>query len=268
MDTASAAFVLRRQLLQLSLYRIGRLVSGNTHTVSMFCYHSFSEDGNRYSIPYDVFKEQIEAIRRVADIIPFAEALEALETKRRRRSAVVITIDDGYEDVMQLASYTEKEQIPVTLFALSDPDHADRATMDHTGSLVRFSDLRYLASKGFTIGCHSGTHVNLTKVSPTKLQDEVRDAKETLEAKVGVPVEYFAYPNGQFSNAVIKVVKEAGYKAACSILPGVITPQTNRWVLPRTVINREDTVVQDPALYVSGPAFIGNLIDRIGLWER
>ena len=235
----------------------------------MLCYHSFAPSGNIYNVPYEEFQKQIAAIREMADIISLPEALEAMSIgRRRRKSAVVITIDDGYENVMQLAEYSVRERIPITLFALSDPEHANRTSMDNHGKLLQFSDLRYLASKGWTIGCHGATHANLTKVSLEKLHEEVVFAKEALEKKVGVTIEYFAYPNGYFSNQVIQVVKEAGYKAACSILPGALTPQTNPWILPRTVVNSEDRIVVDPNLYIAGPALVGAMIDRVGQWMR
>lgn len=265
----STSFLLRRQILQLGLYRLGKVLSGNTNTVSILCYHSFAPEGNIYNVPYEEFQRQIEAIREVADIIPLSEALEAMTIgRRRRKSAVAITIDDGYEDVMQLAEYSVREKIPITLFALSDPEHAERKSMDNSEKLVQFSDLRYLASKGWTIGCHGATHANLAKVSLGQLREEVVVAKQTLEKKVGVAIEYFAYPNGHFSNQVIQAVKEAGYEAACSILPGVLTPETNSWILPRTVVNTVDRITEDPKLYIAGPILVGGIIDKIGPWQR
>lgn len=262
------AFTIRRKGIQLSLYRLGKLLSGDIHTVSILCYHSIEKDGDRYSVPYEEFQRQMDAIRAVADIVPLPEGLEALTTGRRRRSEVVITIDDGYEDIMQIAEYTEKEKIPITLFAISDPDHADTSTLGNAKKLLQFSDIRYLAKKGWTIGCHSATHANLAKATQAELTQEVIHAKEVLEEKIGVSVDYFAYPNGVFSNHVIQAVKKAGYKAACSVLPGVLTPQTNKWLLPRTIVNTEDTIAKDPHLYIQGPRLVGSMIDRFGPWTR
>lgn len=262
------AFYLRRKIVQLSLYRLGKLLSGNIHTVSILCYHSIQKGGDRYSIPYEDFQQQIEAIRSVADIISITDSLEALSEKRRRRSAVVITIDDGYEDIMQLAEYSEKEEVPITLFALSDPENANRVTLGNTKKLLQFSDIRYLAKKGWTIGSHTATHANLAKADEEELEQEIVDSKKMLEQKVGVKVDYFAYPNGVFSNKAIEFVKKAGYKAACSVLPGVITRKTNRWLLPRTIVNKEDSVAKDPLLYITGPALVGSVVDKVGPWGR
>lgn len=266
MNSEEMSFYLRRQLVQMNLYRLSSIVFKSSHTATILCYHSLSEKGNRYAVALSRFKEQIEAIRVIADIVPLADVIAHRE-RRSRRSVVAITIDDGYQNVLAIAEYLKQQSIPVTLFALATPENAHRQSLD-SGELMTYSDLRYLVKQGWTIGSHSLTHRNLTKLSDKELNEEVSHSKKLLEEKIGIPIHYFAYPNGYVNNRVIRSVKRAGYIAACSILPGTIQRNTNQWLLPRTVINKDDKLELDPKLYLAGPRLLGNVIDSIPFWER
>jgi peptidoglycan/xylan/chitin deacetylase (PgdA/CDA1 family) len=58
-----------------------------------------------------------------------------------------------------------------------------------------------LSEAGHTIGLHSWDHTMATKyVEETDWQKQVIDPKNKLEAIVGKPVEYWAYPNGVYNH--------------------------------------------------------------------
>jgi peptidoglycan/xylan/chitin deacetylase (PgdA/CDA1 family) len=60
-----------------------------------------------------------------------------------------------------------------------------------------------LSEAGHTIGLHSWDHTMATKyVEETDWQKQVIDPKNKLEAIVGKPVEYWAYPNGVYNHQV------------------------------------------------------------------
>jgi len=62
-----------------------------------------------------------------------------------------------------------------------------------------------LAKAGHTVGMHSWDHTMATKYkTPEDWQKEVADPKKKLEAITGVPVEYWAYPNGVFNHNAAK----------------------------------------------------------------
>lgn len=92
------------------------------------------------------------------------------------------------------------------------------------------SDL-YLSSKeilemsrndiGF--GSHSCSHTILTKISLKQAFSEIIDSKKKIEGIINKKVNLFAYPNGtmsDFNNDIEKIVKNAGYIAALTAMPG------------------------------------------------
>ena len=58
-----------------------------------------------------------------------------------------------------------------------------------------------LAKAGHTIGLHTWDHTMVTKFKDSAdWQKEIVEPKEKLEKIVGMPVEYFAYPNGVYDH--------------------------------------------------------------------
>ena len=67
---------------------------------------------------------------------------------------------------------------------------------------------------GITIGSHTRSHVCLPMEKPEDVKEELEGSKRVLEAELGAPIEHFAYPDGQFTPAVVSALHEAGYRCA------------------------------------------------------
>lgn len=67
---------------------------------------------------------------------------------------------------------------------------------------------------GIAIGSHTRRHVILPAESPAVVDDELAVSRARLEAALGAPVRHFAYPDGQFTPAVVRAVARAGYSMA------------------------------------------------------
>ena len=61
---------------------------------------------------------------------------------------------------------------------------------------------------------HTRFHPILTTCSEEVARDEVFQSRAELEQKTGRPVVHFAYPNGDYSEREIRLLKEAGYVSA------------------------------------------------------
>jgi peptidoglycan/xylan/chitin deacetylase (PgdA/CDA1 family) len=78
--------------------------------------------------------------------------------------------------------------------------------------------LRTLLEEGMTIGAHSRSHADLTKLSDEELRAETEGCRQDLEAVLGTSVRFFAYPGGAFDRRVVEATRKAGFQAACSVL--------------------------------------------------
>ncbi len=91
---------------------------------------------------------------------------------------------------------------------------------------------------GIEIGAHTVSHPILTSLDEASARAEIVGGKEDLEAILGKPVRLFAYPNGKvgmdFDHRHVAMVREAGFDAAFTTAVGAITPDQDRFQLPRS----------------------------------
>jgi peptidoglycan/xylan/chitin deacetylase (PgdA/CDA1 family) len=89
-----------------------------------------------------------------------------------------------------------------------------------TAQVLSWFRLRQLASEGVTLGSHTRSHPILTQISPLQIREEVRQSQEDLKREIGLALPIFCYPNGDHSEAVIKVLRAEGIALAFTVLPG------------------------------------------------
>jgi peptidoglycan/xylan/chitin deacetylase (PgdA/CDA1 family) len=109
--------------------------------------------------------------------------------------------------------------------------------------IMDWEDVRKLASDPLmTVGAHTIDHYNLARVSPERLEMEVRSGTKLLEAALSVRPKHFAYPYG-FADAMsaraVNAVIEAGFEAGFTTMPDTLTDKYGGQMgaLPRVSVN-------------------------------
>ncbi|MBI2009888.1 MAG: polysaccharide deacetylase family protein [Candidatus Chisholmbacteria bacterium] len=243
------------------LYVVDSFLGLNQNQVTILCYHSISKKHNKYAVGLTRFKQEIERILRYAKFVSIEEMIEA----KVAGPIVVLTIDDGYEDVMGILPITQSYRIPVSLFVLSHPQKANRKELDHGGKLLTMKQIKSLVAKGWTIGGHSATHADFLKLGASEIQKEIVDSKSELERKLGIKIKYFSYPKGVYTQKIIRAVKRAGYKAAFAVAPSHVGKKANLLTLPRVVIDASFEARDLPALYSFSTLALRRLMGKWGL---
>jgi peptidoglycan/xylan/chitin deacetylase (PgdA/CDA1 family) len=87
------------------------------------------------------------------------------------------------------------------------------------------------------IGAHTVTHPRLSTCSIEEIDRELTDGRRTLEAIIGRPVRFFAYPEGAWNDRVVQAVRRAGFQAAAAVEPAD-GPLEDLFRLPRLAITR------------------------------
>ncbi len=193
------------------------------------------------------------------------------------RGAAWISFDDGWRDILQaVLPFALERKLPVTLFIptgivdgpglfpwLHDEQHPafdarESRLKTAAGNLresVTVAELkRVAAAPGVTVGAHTVTHPLTVRCSEEQLQREIGECKVALEAWTGNSVRCFAYPQGQFDGRELPWLRTFGYDIAATTENGFITPETDRYRLPRL------TVADD----ISFPEAVCNMV---GLWR-
>ena len=97
--------------------------------------------------------------------------------------------------------------------------------------------------KRIRFGSHTLNHVILTNEGEERIRHEIWKSKEMLEQVLGKPVKSFCYPNGNFREDIVRIVKQAGYELAFTCKPGLVKVSDDPYRLKRKLVHEK--VCQD-----------------------
>lgn len=89
------------------------------------------------------------------------------------------------------------------------------------GAMLSWEQVREMAASGISFGSHCKTHSILTHLNEAQLDDELVDSKHLLETALRRPIDFIAYPNGDYDRRVLRFAGKAGYLAAFTCRSGV-----------------------------------------------
>jgi len=128
---------------------------------------------------------------------------------------ILLTFDDGYGSHYKYVYPLLKKYGYPGVFSIYTLNIGKNTGRTH----VTWDQLREMATDPLvTISAHSVTHPQDVTVLPDdKLRMEVVESKRIIEAKLGIPIRYFTYPEGKYDARVEKFVQAAGYEAALTM---------------------------------------------------
>lgn len=83
-------------------------------------------------------------------------------------------------------------------------------------------------SVNFEIGAHTEHHRDLTKLPLPEADREIRNGKSFLEDVLGREVKLFCFPRGRFNTMVTNLVRQAGFRAARTLVDFRLQPPHSR----------------------------------------
>lgn len=202
------------------------------------------DEGWGYLASPQGFARQLRALsRRGLRFVSLPEIVEAIRRDGREPDGVAaITFDDGWRDGYEHALPILLELgLTATFFLTTDhlgPGRKDPRKLDRAQILE-------LISAGMTVGGHSRTHADLTRISEARARDEIAGCKQDLEQATGRGVTLFAYPGGEFNRRVVELTREAGYEAACSVLSPALNDRSSLFWMFRDLISEPMNTVGD-----------------------
>ena len=103
--------------------------------------------------------------------------------------------------------------------------------------MMSSSDVRLAHELNIEIGGHTKNHPILARLGDAEARAEIGDGKDQLESLLKEKITLFAYPNGRpdqdYHLRHAAMVKELGYRAACSTASGVADSTSDLFQLPR-----------------------------------
>ncbi len=188
-------------------------------SVTILMYHHVSETTPPVtSVSPDQLREHLAYLRdNHFNVIGLQQALAGVKGETELpEKAVVITFDDAYQNIFTAGRPILNEfDMPWTLFVTTDP------IGETAGQYMNWDQLRTLHQEGVLIANHSSDHAHM----PRRGQDEseqqwlarmrknILHAQQQLEDRVGITNKLFAYPYGEYDNALKELVAELGFIA-------------------------------------------------------
>ena len=198
-----------------------------------------------YAIHDDTFEHQMRLLaERGYTALSLDEFLEIRQSRRALPSKpIVITFDDGYASNFTLAlpalrRYGHK----ATVFAALEPDEYTRKQVEGIDAFLTAEQMREMDRSGMAIESHTLTHCVLSEMDDAPARYELAESKRRLAEILGRPVRHLAIPRSGQSRRVLALAREAGYETACCNSKGSSNGWSNRFALPRIVIERDLTI--------------------------
>lgn len=123
--------------------------------------------------------------------------------KKNTEKYITFSIDDGNKLDLKVLELLEKYNIKATFYI---PKKFHLKTL--TDKEIK------LISQTQEIGGHTLNHVHLNTLSTDEQTKEILGSKKYLEVLIGRQALMFSYPNGDYNETSISMVKRAGFKGA------------------------------------------------------
>ena len=260
--------------------KITKPVVDQTAQTIIFCYHLLV-DKVRYpgtEITPAAFEAQMKELKDHG--ITVISMQDLLAWKRGEKNipprCAVITFDDGYKAQYEVAwPILKKYGYPFTMFIYTE---GVRGGSLGGGGAITWEQLADMRDNGVDIEAHSATHQDMreghtiTLVGPggkktrTKLtgpqyeqwvHNEVVGSKELLEQRLGIKVNCFAVPFGNYNEHVKELARNSGYEAMFTVYGQPITFTSPMDSLGRYAIEANKPKVFEDAVKMIGASTSG-----------
>jgi peptidoglycan/xylan/chitin deacetylase (PgdA/CDA1 family) len=180
---------------------------------AILTYHSIDPSGSPISVDAPTFRRHIRWLASGAVRVVGIPELLALPPSI---AAVALTFDDAFATFGTAAAPLLMEHaLPATLFVVTDyvgrtnAWEARPSQSVPTLPLLGWHALARLAEQGITLGAHTRTHPDLTRLPATAQRDEIAGSVERLTAETGQRPKLFAYPYGRVNDDVATIAAES-----------------------------------------------------------
>jgi peptidoglycan/xylan/chitin deacetylase (PgdA/CDA1 family) len=177
-----------------------------------------------------LFAEQMQALKQAGWHAVTQDQLEAYwrhGVPLGPGKPIVLTFDNGYQ-----SQYTQALPVLQRLGWVAVENIQLSGLPPSQGGLLQ-RQIKGLVSAGWELDTQGYSHADLVTLDESELHNQVTVARETVQRRYGVPVNWFCYPSGHYDSRVIAEVKAAGYTGSTTVIPGWGQPNGDPYRLPR-----------------------------------
>jgi peptidoglycan/xylan/chitin deacetylase (PgdA/CDA1 family) len=236
----------------------GGLTVDGFQVVPILSYHRFADNcDSPLCLPARVFDQQMKYLKENGyRVIGIGELLEFLNYRNSLpKRSVVISIDDGYRSVYNIAwPILKKYGFRATFFIYTDFVGVSR-------NAITWDQLREMKKSGFEIGSHTISHCDLTRHNKeedtqaymSRIEKELSMSKQIIDKKLKQDTILLAFPYGRYDKRVLEMCKRLGYKIAVSVKRGSKQYQKGKNSFEKTGGNKKVSEVSKGQMTGSKP---------------
>ena len=208
------------------------------YAVPVLMYHSIAADPkDSLSVTPKNFQKQMQYLQNAGySVISLDKLVDAiLANKKFSRNEVVLTFDDGLENnYIKAFPVLSKYDIPAIIFL-------ETANIGSQDTYLTWDQVKLMAKNGIAFGAHTKTGIYLPSIKEEQLlTSEIVSSKSDIESHIEKEVKYFCYPTGGFNDRIKEIVRNAGYKGACTTNRGFDKLNTDVYEINRIKITDSD----------------------------
>ncbi len=207
------------------------------NSATVFMYHKFGV--SKYpstSVTLEQFESHIlELSKDKYNILPLNFIVDTIiNDGQLPNNTIGISIDDADKSFFEVGWPMFKENnIPVTLFITTG------TIAKNNKNYLNWDQIRKLKEDGVNIGAHSHTHAHMPDLNIEDAKAEIELSNKIFLKELGEIPSLFAFPYGEASDELIKLIKDYKFKVAFGQHSGVINETSNMYYLPRFSLNEK-----------------------------
>jgi peptidoglycan/xylan/chitin deacetylase (PgdA/CDA1 family) len=168
-------------------------------------------------VPPQEFAEQMQALKQAGWHAVTPDLLEAYWRRGVSMGAgkpIVLSFDNGYQ-----SQYTQALPVLRRLGWVAEENIQLSGLPPSQGGLLQ-AQIRGLVAAGWELDTQGFNHADLIALDAAGLHYEVAVARQVLQRRFHVPVNWFCYPSGHYDPTVVAAVEAAGYTGSTTVVPG------------------------------------------------
>ena len=267
-------------------------LAGRRESLAVLCYHRVLDAGDpARSLAHPalftsthIFERQMDLLADRFHPVTLSDAIRWMDGHGEiPRRAVLVTFDDGWSDTYANAfpvmnrlgipgavflatgfiGTSERESADIvyeSIVARGGAHAASSASVNGIPNLT-WPQIDEMARGGFEFGSHTRSHLILPHEPTQDILRELLLSAGDMKARLGSRPSAFVYPDGQYDDRAMRLVRDAGYAYAFTCNEGLATRRSPRLALPRLSIH--DGVSASPSGDFSREMFLTYLAGTI-----
>jgi len=216
--------------------------------IPVLIYHEIATDGRPAGetvIALDRFEAQMRHLAAAGyQTLSMDELVAVMHGERAAPAkAVVLTFDDGWKNVLNAVPILDRYRMKASFWIITGAgigrDYLEWSDVERLARNPRFQVESHTVSHPWDAKDNLVTWLagSIPGKDAVAVRAELVDSKATLEARLGRRVDYLAWPVGWYTEEMVRMAKEAGYRALLTAEDGANAPGDDVFHIKRVFVD-------------------------------